>query len=112
MTDPFRYTRGAELEGLDLTWPEPDGTLYDFTTGWTFTARIGTPDIGLLAKTSGFTGASTAPNLVIAWAAAELDALPVGSYHLDITARLTATSQDLTRTFMLEILPGVPAPPA
>lgn len=106
----FRYTKGAELESIDITWRQPNGTLYDFSTGWTFTVRVGTPgSAALLQKTSGITGAATAPNLVIAWSAAELDAIPTGSYHLDVTARI-ANNKDLTRTFMFQILDGVLAP--
>ena len=104
----IRYTKGDELEGIDITWPEPDGSLYDFSSGWSFRARIGNPGQAALAeKTTGFAGGSTAPNLVISWAATELDAVPSGSYHLDITATVIATNQDLTYTLVFQILDRV-----
>lgn len=107
----LRYTSGDELEPIAIIWYEPDGTLYDFTSGWTFTARVGNPGTAaLLQKTTGFVGASTAPNLVLSWAAGDLAAIPSGSYHLDITARLTAGSLDVTRTWVFQILTGVNAP--
>jgi hypothetical protein len=109
----IRYTKGAEVPGVDYTWPEPDGTLYNFSTGWTFTARIGVPgQPALLQKTTGFTGAATAPNLVFAgFTAGELDAIPAGTYHLDVIPRITATSQDLQpSTRLFQILDGVLAP--
>jgi hypothetical protein len=103
----LRYTKGDELEGINITWPQPDGTPYDFSTGWTFIARIGVPgQAAILEKTgpTGFAGSATFPNLVIAWGTNDLGAIPQGSYHLDIKASLTATSQDVTRTWMLQIL--------
>lgn len=109
----IRYTKGAELPGIDYVWPEPDGSLYDFSSGWTFTARIGVPGLpALLQKTSGFVGSGTAPNLrLTGFTAGELDALPAGSYHLDVIPRLTAGSQDLQPdTRLFQILDGVLAP--
>jgi hypothetical protein len=109
----LRYTKGDELEGIDITWPQPDGTPYNFSSGWTFIARIGSPNqAAVLQKTgpTGFTGAATFPNLVIAWATNDLAAIPQGSYHLDIKANLTATNQDVTRTWLFQILDGVLAP--
>jgi hypothetical protein len=109
----FRYTKGAVtsvLEGIDLTWPQPDGDPYDFSTGWTFTALIGTPNSPALVEiTDDFTGAATYPNLRLNPDAGDLDPLPVGTYHLDITGTITATGQPITRTWLLQILPGVQA---
>jgi hypothetical protein len=110
---PIQYTKGAEVPGIDYTWREPDGDLYDFSSGWTFTARIGIPgQAALLQKTSGFVGAATAPNLrLTGFTAAELDAIPAGSYHLDVIPRIVATSQDLQpKTLLFQILDGVLAP--
>jgi hypothetical protein len=107
----LRYTKGDELEPIAITWYEPDGTLYDFSTGWTFTARIGNPGSeALVQKTSGFTGTATAPNLTLAWADGDLDGIAGGTYHLDVTARLTTGDLDVTRTWLFQILTGVAAP--
>jgi len=107
----LRYTKGDELEPIEITWHEPDGGLYNFSSGWTFTARIGAPGTAaVLQKTTGFTGAATAPNLTFAPVAGDFDNIPSGSYHLDITARLTAGSLDVTRTWLFQILAGVLAP--
>lgn len=107
----IRYTKGDELEGLDITWPQTNGNPYDFSAGWTFTARIGLPgQAALLQKTTGFTGASTFPNLVVAWTANDFDNIAQGSYHLDIKARLTTGSLDVTRTWLFQILDGINAP--
>jgi hypothetical protein len=107
----IRYTKGDELEGIDVTWPQPDGTPYNFTSGWTFTARIGIPNVAaVVQKTTGFTGSATFPNLRLAWTAGDLAAIPTGSYHLDITARLTVGTLDVTRTWLFQILDGVLAP--
>jgi hypothetical protein len=107
----LRYTKGDELEPVSITWYQPNGTLYNFTSGWTFTARIGTPGTAaLVQKTTGFTGAATAPNLSLAWTAGDLAAIASGTYHLDITARLTAGSLDVTRSWLFQILDGVNVP--
>jgi hypothetical protein len=105
----LRYTKGDE-DPLKITWPKDDGTLYDFSSGFTFRARIGNPaQAALVQKTTGFTGAATAPNLTVAWAVNELNAIPAGSYHLDVTAT-TAANIDVTNTWVLQILDGVNAP--
>jgi len=107
----LRYVKGDELEGVDITWYEPDGSLYDFTSGWSFRARIGNPgQAALVEKTTGFTPGAMAPNLRIPWTANQLNAIPAGTYHLDVTATIIATSQDVTRTWLFQILDGVLAP--
>jgi hypothetical protein len=103
----IRRTKGTELPNFDITWYRPDGTLYDFSAGWTFTVRIGNPGQAALV-TPATAGAATAPNLVISFAANALDTIPASSYHLDVTPRFTATSQDLdTRTWLFQVLNGV-----
>lgn len=87
------YVRGAELPNLQLWWRDQTGALIDFSTGWTFTVKIGR--VGSTAKknkTSGITGAAGSgtssngtPNLVVAWATGELD-IPAGQGTIQITA--------------------------
>ena len=107
MTGVLRYTRTDELEPVSITWYQPNGTLYNFTSGWTFRARIGTGSGFLVEKTTGFTGAATAPNLSINFTTGELDGVPSGTYHLDVQATFTATAQTITRTWVFQVLAGV-----
>jgi len=107
MTGVLRYTRTDELEPVSITWYQPNGTLYNFTSGWTFRARIGTGSGFLVEKTTGFTGAATAPNLSINFTTGELDGIATGSYQLDVQATLTATAQTITRTWLFQVLAGV-----
>lgn len=94
------YTAGAELPALALTWRDPDGDIIDLSTGWTFSLRIDTSPV--TEKTSGITGADTAPNVTIAWAAGELDVTP-GTYDCQLWARRTADSLDRVFPFALDI---------
>jgi hypothetical protein len=103
----IQRTKGTELPNINITWYDPAGALYNFSAGWTFNIRIGNPGQAALVTPTAV-GAATAPNLVISFAANALDTIPAGSYHLDITPRFTATSQDLdTRTELFQVLNGV-----
>jgi hypothetical protein len=105
----FRRTKGAELPDIAITWYDPSGVLYNFSSGWTFAVRIGVPGQTALV-TPGATGAATAPNLTVTFAPNALDAIAAGSYHLDVTPRFTGTSKDLdTRAFLFQVLDGVAA---
>jgi hypothetical protein len=103
------YMKGAELDDVALTWNSGATGLYtDFVSGWTFSALIGQKEeVALITKVTGFTPAATAPNLIIAWAAGELDPLAVGQYAVDVQARHTATGKDRKTSFSLEITPAV-----
>lgn len=87
------WVRGAELPSAAFWWTDRQKQLIDFSTGHTFTLKLGRPGAtAVLTKTSGITGAAGAgveptgtPNLVVAWSANELD-IPGGSYMLTITA--------------------------
>jgi hypothetical protein len=107
MSQVFQRTKGSELEDIDITWYDPAGAIRDFSAGWTFAIRIGTPGQAALVEPSA-AGAATAPNLTISFAAGALDTIPAGSYHLDVTPRFTGTSQDLTtRTWLFQVLDNV-----
>lgn len=110
MKEIIRRTKGAELPDIGITWYQQDGTtLYNFSTGWTFTVRIGVPGQAALVTPSA-TGAATAPNITITLNIGALDAIPAGSYHLDVTPRFTGTSKDLDpRTWLFQVLEGVAA---
>lgn len=97
-----RYHATAERPALELWLVDDDGSLIDFSSGWTFVFKIGLPgNAALLTKSSSITGAAGAgsepdgtPNVTITWAAGEL-ALTPGTYQ----GQLTATSSSLDRVF-------------
>lgn len=89
------YIEGALLEDLAVTWQASDGSVIDFATGHTFVVKVG-PEGGaaVFEKTTGITPAATAPNVVIAWAAGELDLLAGDrDYVVEITAIRTIDSK-------------------
>jgi hypothetical protein len=91
----IQYAKGAVRPDLSLWVYDDDGELIDFSTGFTFTVRIG--DRGKPAvkqKTTGIVGAAGSgseddddgvPNLRIQWAAGDLDVTP-GEYTIQINA--------------------------
>lgn len=103
MSDPqtLRFVVGSELPDKQLTWRDSTGNVIDFSTGWTFTLKIATPTT--TTKSSGITGAATAPNIKIVVTAAEWDALPAGGPYL---AQLWAhrTSDNKDRVMPLKIV--------
>lgn len=102
------YIQGAELPDVAVTWQDEETGLLDFSTGWTFTARIGQPgSVAEITKTTGISGAAIAPNVIIAWTADELDSLAPGSYTVDLEAKNTGSSKDRKRSFQMTILPQV-----
>lgn len=95
MTVP--YTNGADLPDLAITWKDHAGNIINFSTGWTFSVKVGVVGAtALFTKTTGITGAATGPNLVIAWAVTgELNSLaPNKSYTVSITATRTADGKE------------------
>lgn len=101
-TVDFTYARSAERPSAQLWLFDDDGTLIDFSSGYTFSLKVGTRGTAaLLTKTDGITGAAGAgteptgtANVAIAWTAGELDLTP-GTY----TWQLTATTGGLDRVF-------------
>jgi hypothetical protein len=91
------YIQGAELEEYLVTWTDPDGSLYDFSTGFDFTLKVGRPgETAAFTKTTGITGAATDPNVTVAWAiVGELNLLEPGTYTLQIAARQDSDDRDL-----------------
>lgn len=103
MTIPF--TQGAELPDTPLTWVDGNGDIVNFASGWTFTLRLGMPaGEAELEKTTGITGAATAPNITVSWAAGELDDLSPGTRVMQLWARQTSSGKDrgpLTELFTI-----------
>lgn len=107
------YITGADLPDLKITWTDNDNAVINFSTGWTFEALVGKRSHpALITKTTGITGASSAPNLTIAWDEGELDALTAGnSYDVVITATRTADDKQrkMTATIFIKDTVGVAA---
>jgi hypothetical protein len=96
------YDLTAELPDLAITWKANDGSIINFSTGYTFTLVLTTRTGSLLlTKTTGITGAATDPNVTVAWAAGEFAALEAGSHLAKLTARHTASGKDRVMTFTL-----------
>jgi hypothetical protein len=99
---PVSYHSTADRPVLQLWLQDDDGTLIDFSSGYTFSLKIGEPgSAALLTKSSSITGAAGAgteptgtPNVTVTWTAGEL-ALTPGNY----TGQLTATISSLDRVF-------------
>jgi hypothetical protein len=103
----YRFRTDQELPVIPLHWANEDGTPRDFSSGWTFTAKLGlasTPSVTLLTKTAGVTGAATFPNISLAMAIGDWAGLPTPPetgtrYVFTVYARRTADSRD-------EVFPG------
>lgn len=108
---PITYIQGAELPDVEITWMDSDGSVIDFSTGWTFTVRIGVlGQPASMEKTDGITGNAVAPNVVVIWDNVELENLPAAAYALQVIARHTASGKDRKFTDTLTIDPQVLPP--
>lgn len=108
-TFSMEYIRGAELPAMRIPWAEETGIAIDFTTGWTFSLLIGhigkTADV---AKVAGITGGLG--HIDVAWStdfATDLNALALGTYDAQLSARRTSDTADRIRMGELIILPGI-----
>lgn len=98
-TEALTYYRTAERPDLELWWLDADGSLIDFSTGYTFEFKLtlGVVDAASSAdfdKAAGITGAagsgsesSGVPNVTISFAAGELDDLAAGLYTWQMRAK-------------------------
>jgi hypothetical protein len=82
-----------ELPSTPFVWNDTNGTLIDFSSGYTFTLEISRNGTIVASKTSGITGAATSPNVIIDWAAGEVAALS-DLYDVRLIARRTSDSKD------------------
>lgn len=85
------YSAHAEDPGPGIWWLSRAGTLIDFSSGYTWSAKITDGTTTLLTKTTGITGAAGAgtnptgtPNVTIDWSTGELNIAP-GEYTLELT---------------------------
>lgn len=99
--------RTAERPELRFWLLDDDGTLIDFSAGYSFSFKLGAVGAtAMFTKTSGITGAAGAgsepagdPNVTITFSADELDDLEVGPCD----GQLTATSSSLGRVFQFNV---------
>lgn len=101
----YVYMLDQELPAMTFNWQDKDAATIDFSSGYTFTAKLcltSAPTAILLTKSSGITGAATSPNITVAWTAADFVGLAAGTYRVLVYARRTADSLD--RVFS----PGAP----
>ncbi len=97
-----RYFSTAERPALQMWLFDDAGSLIDFSSGYTWSFKIGTAgSTALLTKTASIAGAAGAgteptgtPNVVVTWTAGEL-ALAAGTYQW----QLKATNSSLDRVF-------------
>jgi hypothetical protein len=102
MIPTLTYHATAARPAAELWLLDDDGSLIDFSSGYTFTLRVGAKDeAAILTKTTGITGAAGAgveptgtPNVVITWTAGELDIVRAAHWF-----QLTATTGGLPRVF-------------
>lgn len=100
-TPAYSYRIGQELPSMAFEWLDRDGAVIDFSTGWTFAAKIADaddPGTILATVTTGITGAATSPNVTIDWATDAFDTLvpaEAGSvFVVHLIATRTADSKD------------------
>lgn len=107
MSQPPTYIQGADDPALQITWKSDAGSIIDFSSGYTFTLKVGIPgSAALLTKTTGIAGAAAAPNVTITWATSgELNTLTPGTYTCQLTA--TASSRQRIITFDLIVRPAI-----
>lgn len=89
----INYALGSELPDVTFSWRDASGALITFGSiahTFRFLLATSTPFV----KTSGITGADTDPNVTVAFAAAELDALTPGTYVGQLWAKRTSDSKD------------------
>lgn len=103
------YVKGAELADLAVTWQDSDGDVIDFSSGWTFSVKVGQPGSAAeFTKTSNITGAATAPNVTVAWSTSgELNNLTDGTFVVQITATRGSDSKTRTMQTPIRIAPAI-----
>lgn len=98
---PLRYATGSELGPAELTLTA-NKELVDLSAGYQFTVDIADQSGVVFSKSTGITGAATAPNLTIDWSADDLDLEP-GWYTLQVQARVPVGPLDWRWSLPLQI---------
>lgn len=108
MGSKFTYHRNAERPGAKMWLYDDDGSLIDFSSGYSWVLKIGNPgSTALLTKTSNITGAAGAgveptgtSNVTINWSAGELDITP-GAYAWQLRATTSSLDRVFAGTFVI-----------
>lgn len=104
MTSIVYYRQGADLPSPAVTWTDDLDGLIDFSSGWSFTLKVGFPGRdAVLTKTAGITGASTDPNVTISWSPDELGPVTPGAWPAELHAHNSSTNKDRIKEFILRI---------
>lgn len=78
----YEYREDQELPALPLYWLDLHRATIDFSTGYTFTAKVAArsaPTTTLLTKTTGVAGAASLPNVTVDWSTTDWSALVTAS---------------------------------
>ena len=91
MADDITYpTAASSLPDASFRWLDNAGSPIDFSTGWSFSMKIGQPpNAAQITKTAGIvgsTGANSTANLSVSWSVNELATLTPGRWYFQITA--------------------------
>lgn len=103
----YTYVKNQELPAMSFEWRDNTNTLVDYSTGYTLTVKVAaqtTPTVTVLTKSTGITGAATAPNVAVNWSTADLAALTAGTTYV-IWLIATRTADSLHRVFSPALLP-------
>jgi len=95
MPDTLEYpTPAANLPSANFLWLDSSGNPLDFSSGWTFSMKIGQPPNSYaILKTTGLLGLTStngSSNLIVTWANNELSNLTSGRWYFQITATQTS----------------------
>lgn len=104
MASGYAYRTGQALPAMGLVWSNADGTLIDFSSGWTFSVKIAdatTPTTTIVTKTTGITGAATSPNITINWTSSDFNTLTASTSGVRYVVNVSATrnADSLRRDF-------------
>jgi len=99
------YIKTAERPDLKFWIQDDDGALIDFSTGYTFTFKVGYKDQAALLTKTTVTGAAGAgveptgtPNITVTFTAGDWDTVPAGRDYL---AQIRATTGGLDRVVQI-----------
>lgn len=110
MITPAVYYQGADLPDLLITWEDDGGVVVDFAAGHTFEVKVAREGSTAAAftKTTGVSGGSSPPNVVVEWATAgELRDLTPGRYTVQVVATRTADGKRRYFQGPLEVRPSI-----
>ena len=88
------YYQGAEKPDFGIGWLDANGTVIDFSSGYTFTFTLSKDGTIVYTQTTGITGAATSPNVQVVFPAGWSDSITPDVYLVRLRARLTSGSKD------------------